>query len=164
MRAIILIIAGAVFGGLESPFFAIIGAILGALIARSTSSPDLPDHRSYGHSPPSVHLLDPLHTHRFSGDNDWQLDSSNDHSDAPLQLDHGATVTYSVRGGEIVANQSPWRHAGTTQTMPNNLKRAKSRISSSPTRRFSGVYGDCCLPGLPNQHIVTVFVTPSAGF
>ena len=95
MRTIILIIAGAVFGGLESPFFAIIGAILGALIARSTSSPALPDHRSYGHSSPSVHLLDPLHTHRFSGDTDWLLDYSNDHSDAPLQLDHDVHSPFS---------------------------------------------------------------------
>lgn len=95
MRTIILIIAGAVFGGLESPFFAIIGAILGALIARSTSSPALPDHRSYGHSSPPVHLLDPLHSHRFSADDDWQVISSNDHSDAPLQIDHDVHSPFS---------------------------------------------------------------------
>ena len=95
MRTIILIIAGAVFGGLESPFFAIIGAILGFLIARSTSSPALPDHRSYGHSSPSMHLQDPLHTHRFSADNDWQAISLNDHSDAPVQLDHDVRSPFS---------------------------------------------------------------------
>lgn len=87
MRTIILIIAGAVFGGLESPFFAIIGGILGLLIARSTSSSVPRDNRSYCHSSSSAHLLDPLRTNSFSDDDDWQLDSSYDRPDAPQQFD-----------------------------------------------------------------------------
>jgi hypothetical protein len=99
MRTINLMSAGAVFGGLESPFFAIIGAILGFLIARSTSSPAPPNHRSYGHSSPSVHLLDPLHTHRFSADNDWQLDSSYDRPKAPQKFDTDLHSPFSNDSG-----------------------------------------------------------------
>ena len=87
MRTTILMIAGAVFGGLESPFFAVIVATLGFLNARSTRSPVLPSDRSYCRTSSSAHLLDPLHTQVFCDNDDWQLDSSYDRPKAPQQFD-----------------------------------------------------------------------------
>ncbi|MFB2707160.1 hypothetical protein [Marinobacter shengliensis] len=99
MRTTILMIAGAVFGGLESPFFAVIGATLGFLIARSTRTPVLPSDRSYCRTSSSAHFLDPLHTQVFCDDDDWQLDSSYDRPKAPQQFDTDLRSPFSNDSG-----------------------------------------------------------------